>query len=104
MQCTPVVPGTLHVFAFSTSRRISLFCRIILVANHLPIKATRSKDDRSWDFEWDDDALIAQAHVRSVPSTSLILHAYTHKNALAAAVFLLESGYTAAGGSHRVTC
>ena len=74
------------------------------MANHLPIKATRSKDDRSWDFEWDDDALIAQAHVRSVPSASLILHAYTHKNALAAAVFFLESGYTAAGASHRVTC
>lgn len=56
------------------------------MANHLPIKATRSKDDRSWDFEWDDDALIAQAHVRSVPSASMILHAHTHKNALAAAV------------------
>lgn len=50
-------------------------CRIILVANHLPIKATRSKDDKSWDFEWDDDALIAQAHVR-LGGTGLLLHTH----------------------------
>lgn len=57
-------PASWH--APACADKANLMCRlyrIILVANHLPIKATRSKDDRSWDFEWDDDALIAQAHV-----------------------------------------
>jgi len=33
------------------------------VSNHLPIKAKRSADDSGWDFEWDEDALIAEANV-----------------------------------------
>ncbi len=56
-----------------------LHCRIILVSNHLPIKAKRSKDDRSWDFEWDDDALIAQAHVRDKCSVLSSCMQQTHE-------------------------
>lgn len=48
-------------------------CRFILVSNHLPIKAKRSADDSGWDFEWDEDALIAEANVR-LPSPSLGTH------------------------------
>lgn len=36
--------------------------RFILVSNHLPIKASRTANDDGWDFEWDQDALIAEAH------------------------------------------
>ena len=34
-------------------------CRLIFVSNHLPLKV--SKGDTGWNFEWDEDALIAQA-------------------------------------------
>lgn len=34
--------------------------RIIIVSNHLPLRAKRN-DGGSWEFEWDDDALVAQA-------------------------------------------
>lgn len=37
---------------------------MILVSNHLPIKVKRSEDNSGWDFEWDEDALIAEANVR----------------------------------------
>ena len=35
--------------------------RFILVSNHLPIKMERSPSSGEWQFEWDEDALIAQA-------------------------------------------
>ncbi|KAK9815725.1 hypothetical protein WJX72_008591 [[Myrmecia] bisecta] len=35
--------------------------RFILVSNHLPLRMTRSRDNTGWDFELDEDALIAQA-------------------------------------------
>ena len=35
----------------------------ILVSNHLPIKMERSPASGEWQFEWDEDALIAQAAV-----------------------------------------
>ncbi len=37
--------------------------RIILVSNHLPIRATKREETGSWEFEWDEDALIYQAQV-----------------------------------------
>ena len=39
--------------------------RIILVSNHLPIRATKREETGSWEFEWDEDALIYQAQVGS---------------------------------------
>lgn len=33
--------------------------RLIFVSNHLPLKV--SKGETGWNFEWDEDALIAQA-------------------------------------------
>ncbi|CAL5223978.1 g6589 [Coccomyxa viridis] len=35
--------------------------KIILVSNHLPIRATKREETASWEFEWDEDALIYQA-------------------------------------------
>ncbi|KAL3130848.1 hypothetical protein ABBQ38_000180 [Trebouxia sp. C0009 RCD-2024] len=35
--------------------------RFIFVSNHLPIRCNKSADGNTWDFAWDDDALIAQA-------------------------------------------
>ena len=55
------------------------------MANHLPIKATRSKDNRSWDFEWDDDALIAQAHVSGALHTLFSCMQLTHAQTCMAA-------------------
>lgn len=37
-------------------------CRLIIVSNQLPIRAKPTED--GWDFEWDEDALVAQAKVR----------------------------------------
>lgn len=37
--------------------------RFIFVSNHLPIRCNKSADGSTWDFAWDDDALIAQAKV-----------------------------------------
>ncbi|GMH43259.1 hypothetical protein BSKO_11181 [Bryopsis sp. KO-2023] len=34
--------------------------RIIIVSNHLPIRAQRNKAN-AWEFDWDEDALVAQA-------------------------------------------
>jgi hypothetical protein len=34
-------------------------CRLIFVSNHLPLKVSRG--ETGWNFEWDEDALIAQA-------------------------------------------
>jgi hypothetical protein len=39
--------------------------RIILVSNHLPIRASKREETGSWEFEWDEDALIYQAQARS---------------------------------------
>ena len=38
-------------------------CRFIIVANHLPIRASKDPQLKSWSFEWDEDALISQAQV-----------------------------------------
>uniref|UniRef100_A0A061RG97 Trehalose 6-phosphate synthase/phosphatase n=1 Tax=Tetraselmis sp. GSL018 TaxID=582737 RepID=A0A061RG97_9CHLO len=35
--------------------------RVIIVANHLPLRAKLGQDGKSWEFEWDEDALTAQA-------------------------------------------
>ncbi|CAL8463619.1 g3153 [Coccomyxa elongata] len=35
--------------------------KCILVSNHLPIRAKKDEDTGSWEFEWDEDALIYQA-------------------------------------------
>jgi hypothetical protein len=39
----------------------SFACRLIIVSNVLPIRAKREPD--GWQFEWDEDALVAQAKV-----------------------------------------
>ena len=33
------------------------------MSNHLPIRAKKDEDTGSWEFEWDEDALIYQAQV-----------------------------------------
>lgn len=48
------------------SPKCCLFSRFIFVSNHLPIRCSRSADGNTWDFAWDDDALIAQAKVHRV--------------------------------------
>ena len=35
-----------------------------MVANHLPVRVSKSKVDGSWQFERDEDALIAHVQVR----------------------------------------
>lgn len=40
----------------------SLVCRCIVVANHLPLRLVRETED-SYDFERDEDALIAHVQV-----------------------------------------
>ena len=42
-----------------------IYCvdRFIFVSNHLPVKCSKSTDGNTWEFAWDDDALIAQAKV-----------------------------------------
>ena len=46
-------------------------CRCIFVSNHLPLKVSKSEAGE-WQFEWDDDALLAQAKVRT-PSGAVCL-------------------------------
>lgn len=38
-------------------------CRLIIVSNHLPLRVKRGA--AGWEFEWDEDALVGQAKVRS---------------------------------------
>lgn len=38
--------------------------RVIIVSNHLPIRAQKGTEDNSWVLDWDEDALVAQAKVR----------------------------------------
>lgn len=40
-----------------------LMYRLIIVSNVLPIRAKRESEG-VWSFEWDEDALVAQAKVR----------------------------------------
>jgi hypothetical protein len=40
--------------------------RIIFVSNHLPIRAKKDPEGSGYTFEFDEDALIAQAKVRLV--------------------------------------
>ena len=42
-----------------------------MVANHLPLKLVGETED-SYDFEWDDDALIAHVQVGSSESSLLL--------------------------------
>ncbi|KAK9853916.1 hypothetical protein WJX84_012449 [Apatococcus fuscideae] len=35
--------------------------RFIIVANHLPVRASKDSESGAWSFEWDEDALISQA-------------------------------------------
>ncbi len=37
--------------------------RLIIVSNHLPVRVKRG--GQGWEFEWDEDALVAQAKVRT---------------------------------------
>jgi uncharacterized membrane protein YgcG len=46
----------------------SCSCRLIIVSNVLPIRAKREPD--GWQFEWDEDALVAQAKVRHAHGSS----------------------------------
>jgi hypothetical protein len=43
-------------------------CRLVIVANQLPVRVKRIDD--GWDYEWDEDALVAQAKVRSDDASS----------------------------------
>lgn len=47
--------------------------RFILVSNHLPIRATKREETDSWEFEWDEDALIYQAQVHVTLRAGLAL-------------------------------
>lgn len=40
-------------------------CRLIIVSNILPLRAKKGASD--WEFEWDEDALVAQAKVQYTP-------------------------------------
>ncbi len=52
------------------------------MSNHLPIKVKRSEDNSGWDFEWDEDALIAEANVRhSAPHRARLAFAWRSSNA-----------------------
>ena len=49
------------------------------MSNHLPIRATKREETASWEFEWDEDALIYQAqacywpaHCRALPASHLL--------------------------------
>ena len=45
---------------------VQIYCfldRFIFVSNHLPVRCSKSADGNTWEFAWDDDALIAQAKV-----------------------------------------
>jgi hypothetical protein len=37
--------------------------RLLIVSNHLPVRM-KSSAAGGWEFEWDEDALVAQAKVR----------------------------------------
>ena len=52
---------------------LSSLCRCILVSNHLPIRATKQEETGTWEFEWDEDALIYQAQV-SLSSSSCMFY------------------------------
>lgn len=54
--------------------------RFIFVSNHLPLKCVRAVDDASWDFSWDEDALIAQAQV--LYSVTQVASIYKHVGSL----------------------
>lgn len=43
--------------------------RVIIVSNHLPLRTKRGA--AGWEFEWDEDALVAQAKVRHLGSAAL---------------------------------
>ena len=45
------------------------------MSNHLPIRATKREETASWEFEWDEDALIYQAQACCWPTYRLTLHA-----------------------------
>lgn len=40
-------------------------CRMVIVANHLPLRAIPGMNGEH-DFEWDEDDLIGQAKVRAI--------------------------------------
>ena len=42
-------------------------CRCIVVANHLPVRVSKSEADGSWEIERDEDSLIAHVQV-SIPA------------------------------------
>lgn len=42
--------------------------RVIIVSNHLPLRTKRCA--AGWEFEWDEDALVAQAKVRHLGSAA----------------------------------
>lgn len=44
-------------------------CRLIIVSNVLPIRAKR-QEPAGWQFEWDQDALVAQAKVRTAAAAA----------------------------------
>ncbi|KAJ3671015.1 hypothetical protein LUZ60_008441 [Juncus effusus] len=68
MQRVMTVPGTLSELddediANSVSSDVpsSLVTdRIIIVTNHLPVRARRRPDGRGWSFSWDEDSLLLQ--------------------------------------------
>ena len=57
---SPTLPLSLSLSDLNATPTYSF----ILVSNHLPIKMERSPSSGEWQFEWDEDALIAQAAVR----------------------------------------
>lgn len=59
LNCAPGAPRE-PALALTSTRP----CRMIIVANHLPLRA-RADGHGGHDFEWDEDALIGQAKVRA---------------------------------------
>lgn len=55
-------PGRLHILIRNSNSNHSVLfvCRLIFVSNHLPLIVKRD-EVQGWVFEWDEDALIAQA-------------------------------------------
>ena len=52
-----------HVPWIFVTQTLCVACcsRFIFVSNHLPVRCARG--ETGWEFEWDEDALIAQAKV-----------------------------------------
>jgi len=45
----------------SSNNNVTTNSRIVIVSLHLPLRVKRASPESEWTFEWDEDALVAQA-------------------------------------------